>query len=141
MVLAIVWRYINTLANLLFQRDPVKLVIVRRYLDANGAFVGELYLHNEITRKTGLYVGYSMVGASLDTLPLDYTDNRLEGFVLDAEHDFLTLPMPANVVRVGGLTPEEDVSVRKQIYALRYRPIELVVQNRFIERVLGKGAV
>jgi hypothetical protein len=119
-----------------FKREPVRLAIVRKYVDANGAYVGELYLYDTIAQKNGLYVGYSMIGASLDTLPLGYTGNMTEGFILDAEHDFLRLPMPPNVVRVGGLTPLDDIRVRRDMYKLRHRPIELIVQNRFIEHIL-----
>jgi hypothetical protein len=120
----------------LFKRSPVRLAIVRRYADANGAYVGELYMQ-------GTFAGvsaYRMMGASLDTLPLDYSDNEHSGFTLDAEHDFLRLPMPPMTVRVGGLSPVDDIQVRREIFKLRHKPIELVVQNRFIEHVMERKA-
>ncbi len=123
--------------------EPVMLAIVRRYQDANGAYVGELYMRRVIARKTDPepFSEYVMIGASLDTLPLEimdpmmYTDHDRTSFCLDVRNDFLQ-PMPPDTVRVGGLTPDDDLRIRREIYALRRRPIDLIVQNRFIEHIL-----
>ncbi len=114
----------------LFVRQPVKLAIVRRYVDANGSYVGELYLDNG----NG---SYGMIGASLDTLGLyaEHVAFATEPYVLDTANDFL-VPMPSNRVRVGALVPEDNDSVRKMIGALPRRRIELMIRNGFIESVV-----
>src|SRR5260221_10981068 len=75
-------------------KKTYSMTIVRRYADANGSYVGELYL-------LGLFMGtlqYSMIGVSLDTLPLEA--KNVMSFELDVENDFLK-PMPKGCVRVG----------------------------------------
>jgi hypothetical protein len=129
--------YIYKLLYRLLGFRPVRLAVVRRYTDANGHYVGELYMEQE---RCGISA-YEMIGASLDSLPLEYTGNETEGFTLDAEHDFLYLPMQQNTLRVGGLTPLDDIAIRRSVFSLRYRPIELKVQNRFIERILASKEI
>lgn len=126
-----------------FRRDPVKLVIVRRYQDANGSYVGELYMYEIVHRKYDTIKGYRMIGVSLDTLPLDimdrnkHTDHERESFHLDTLNDFLA-PIPGDTVRVGALDPIENDSVRQMMASLPRCRMFLFVQNRFIERVLSK---
>jgi len=117
----------------LFRRAPVRLAIVRRYADANGSYVGELYMEQE---QNGIR-SYRMIGASLDTLPLDI-DLTLRvnmAYVLDTENDFLAY-MPAGRLRVGALDPQDNDRVRRMVARLPRRRMTLVVQNRFIEHVL-----
>ena len=119
----------------LFDRTPVHLAIVRRYVDANGSFVGELYKYD-----TFAGVGtYRLVGCSLDTLPFDMGSLSLadEPNALDLLHDFLA-PMPANTLRVGATTPADNESVRQMIGKLSRKNIRLVIQNKFIEHVLER---
>jgi hypothetical protein len=117
----------------LFDSSPIHLAIARRYQDANGHYIGELYMYS-----TFAGVGtYRLVGCSLDSLALDLTSLSLgdEPDTLDLEHDFLA-PMAANTLRVGAAEPEDNEAVRKMIGKLPRRNIRLVIQNRSIERIL-----
>lgn len=117
----------------LFTRKPVRLAIVRRYCDANGSYIGELY----IEREHGNGKAYCMIGASLDSFPLDAGDiwpNELR-YAIDTDHDFL-VPMPPNRVRVGALEPRDNDKVRKMAARLPRGRMSVTIQNRFIEHVL-----
>ena len=119
----------------LFNRAPVHLAIVRRYQDANGNNVGELYQYD-----TFAGVGcYRLVGCSLDSFPLELGSLSLgdEPGALDLLHDFLA-PMDANTFRVGAAVPEDNESVRRMIGRIPRRNIRLVIQNKFIEHILDK---
>jgi hypothetical protein len=119
----------------LFDTRPVLLAIVRRYADANGHFVGELYRYD-----TFAGIGtYRLVGVSLDSLAFDLTALSLldEPKTLDLAHDFLAV-MPPNTLRVGAATPADNDNVRKMIGKLSRRNIRLTIQNRFIERVMER---
>lgn len=120
-------------------RHPTRLAVVRRYQDANGYFVGELYLER---MRFGINA-YEMIGASLDNMPLDYGMRSLIDrrglFTLDTTHDFLDLMFP-NTLRVGSLTPKDNEAVRKLVRRLPKRNMTLVIQNRFIEAILGLQA-
>lgn len=124
----------------LFKRKTYSMAIVRRYTDANGSFVGELYL-------LGTFMGilqYQMIGVSLDTLPFD-CQNGAPSFDLDVERDFLA-PMPEGCVRVGSQDPAWNDAVRTNVARIaREGRICLQVQNRFVEHVMsrpsGKGDV
>jgi hypothetical protein len=118
----------------LFRRKPktYSLVVVRRYTDANGSFVGELYL-------LGTFAGvlsYRMIGVSLDTLPFDA--QAVQGFDLDTNNDFLK-PMPSGCLRVGAQDPQDNNAVRASVARLaKEGKIELKIQNRFVEHVMQK---
>lgn len=117
----------------IFNRTPVHLAIVRRYRDANGHYVGELYMY-------GTFAGigsYRMVGCSLDSFPFDLGSLSLgdEPNALDLANDFLA-PLPPNTFRVGAAEPRNNDAVRKMIARLPRRSIRLVIQNKFIEHVL-----
>jgi len=126
---ALVW-----LGNL-FRRSLVHLAIVRRYRDANGHYVGELYKYD-----TFAGVGcYSMIGCSLDAFPLELGSLSLgdEPSALDLRHDFLA-PMAANTLRVGAATPEDNERIKRTIARIPRKNIRLVIQNKFIEHVLER---
>lgn len=121
-----------------FDSSPVHLAIVRRYKDANGHYVGELYKYD-----TFAGVGsYRMIGCSLDSFPLELGSLSLadELGALDLLHDFLA-PMAANTFRVGAAEPSDNENVRQMIGKLKRRNIRLVIQNRFIEFILEKKNV
>jgi len=125
----------------LFKARPVRLAIVRRYCDANGSYVGELYLEQE----QGGVGSYRMIGASLDTLPFEIGNGQTYSVgdlrnVLDTANDFLAF-MPAKRIRVGAMSPQDNDSVRAMVARLPRRNMTLVVQNRFIEHVLEKGKI
>ena|ERR1700733_7847440 len=121
----------------LFDWTPVRLAIVRKYADANGSYIGELYRFDTLKRKDDTFVGYRMIGASLDTLPLDVVANesKLGGWKLDTRNDFLA-PMGRNTIRVGALTPADNDIVRRELASIPRWRIRLVLQNRFIEAVM-----
>jgi hypothetical protein len=116
----------------LFSPLSVRLAIVRRYADANGSYVGELYMDNGKG-------SYGMVGASLDTLPLDWEDGHdWTAFQLDTKNDFLAIPTP-NMVRVGAMDPRDNDRVRAMVAALPRRGMTLAVQNRFMTDLRPSG--
>lgn len=126
-----------------FSSTPIRLAIVRKYQDANGAYIGELYVHETVKRQHDTLEGYVMIGASLDTLPLAAGEvacpsgplpMHCYGWTLDLENDFLA-PMPEFCVRVGAMTPEENDNVKQRIARLPRRRMLLTVQNRFVEPV------
>lgn len=113
-------------------RKTWSMAIVRRYADANGSFVGELYLLGTFAG----VLGYQMIGVSLDTLPFDVREAA--SFDLDTEHDFL-VPMPGGCVRVGAQDPRDNDAVRAHVARLaREGSIALQVSNRFVEHVMGR---
>lgn len=112
---------IRALFYALLHRGAVNLTIVRRYADAKGHFIGELYLGNK------------MIGMSCDSLPLDVLD--ASGAILEPLTDF-TEPMCASVVRIGGMTPEETAGVRADMALRRYCRIRWAILNRFIEHIM-----
>jgi hypothetical protein len=120
-----------------FTPKTYSLAIVRRYTDANGSFVGELYLLGTFA---GI-LGYQMIGVSLDTLPFD-CQNGVPSFDLDTEHHFLDA-MPVGCVRVGASDPQDNDAVRDNVRRLAETgKITLTVSNRFIEHVMqSKGKV
>ena len=117
----------------LFKVKPVRLAIVRRYEDANGNYVGELYLEQE---QKGVF-SYRMIGASLDSMPFEV--GTLHGMAswLDTHNDFLAY-MPENRIRVGALDPKDNDAVRLMVAKLPKRNMSLTVQNGFIEHVMEK---
>lgn len=122
----------------LLSREPVRLAIVRRYADANGSYVGELYMEQTLRRKHDVLTGYVMIGASLDSFPL------MQGGVhggawgwLDTDNDFLA-PMPPGKLRVGSLDPFDNDNVRRMVARMPKRTMTLIIQNRFIEHVMER---
>jgi hypothetical protein len=114
----------------LFDFTAVKLAIVRRYPDANGNYIGELYLLDQNVRGHDVYM---MIGASLDNLPLEYKGGRL--WNVDTENDFLAY-LPPNTLRVGALEPLDNEYVQRRIAHLPYWNRKIIIQNRFIETIL-----
>lgn len=127
-------RLLDFLRSLVY-RTPVHLAIVRRYQDANGSYVGELYMEYIIHGMSG----YRMIGVSLDTFPLDAT-RLLEGepyYAIDTDNDFLQ-PMPPVRIRVGAMDPQDNDRVRRMVGKLPRRHMSFIIQNRFIEHVMEK---
>ena len=122
----------------MFNHELVHLAVVRRYADANHNYIGELYMY-------GMFAGvgaYKMIGASLDSFPLELGSLSLadEPGALDLLHDFLA-PMGANTLRVGATEPKDNMSVRYMIERIPRRNIRIVIQNKFIEYVMDKRKV
>lgn len=123
------------LAWLLGPAEPARLAVVRRYVDANGSYVGELYLYEEVKRRHDMVTGYVMIGASLDSLPFDLAGKELTIFGLDTYNDFLQ-PLPPMTLRVGSLEPKDNDAVRRRVAKLPRKGMTLLVQNGFIEHVM-----
>lgn len=128
--------------GLLFGRKTYNIAIVRRYTDANGSYVGELYLWDTFCG----VLSYNQIGMSLDTLPFDCQNESHWLYIgghLDTDNDFLT-PMTPLTVRVGAQDPQHNDAVRSRVGRLaREGRILLQVRNRFIEHVMqhpGKGS-
>ncbi len=119
------------LDQLLNGRKIWSMAVVRRYCDANGAFVGELYL---LGAQGAGPLEYRMIGVSLDTLP--FAPKKVETFDLDTGRDFLA-PMAEGMLRVGALDPRDNDAVREMVAQLaRTGVIALQVQNRFVEHIM-----
>ena len=102
----------------------VKLTIIRRYVDAQGHYIGELYEDGR------------MIGASCDNWPLD---TRLHDLLaaprLCWRHSFLE-PLPVSTIRVGGTEPAAHAVIQRHIADRRFCAKKIVVVNRFVEYVL-----
>ena len=121
------WRWLT-------DHRPLRLTIVRRYPDANDNFIGELYALRD--------GAYKLIGVSLDSLAMSarsvqWPETR---HVLDTAHVF-TDPMPSNRLRVGHSDPSLNDGVRRMVDETPRRNITIVIQNRFIEWVLGPKPV
>ena len=103
-----------------------KLAIVRRYVDMNGRYIGELYLNG------------TMIGASQDNLPLEYPGGHF--WFLDTWRSFLK-PLTWRTVRVGGTEPVTDKATRWKVRWSVPFWTHLRVENRFATEVAGKGDV
>jgi hypothetical protein len=128
-------RFNNWLRGL-FDHRLVMLTIVRRYQDAQGHNVGELYMYSTL-----LGVGaYRLIGCSLDSFPLDLTElSQLdESGALDLVHDFLA-PMGAYTLRVGAPEPQDNDTVRRMIAYIPRKNIRLNISNRFVEHVIDSA--
>jgi hypothetical protein len=119
----------NIIRNI-FDFTPVRLAIARRYPDANGNYVGELYLLDKSIYGHDVYM---MIGASLDNLPLEYKGGKV--WRIDTDNDFLAYLQP-NTIRVGALNPLDNEYVQHRVARMPYWKREIVVQNRFIETIL-----
>lgn len=121
-MLRCIWLYLVSLVS----PRHVRLAIVRRYADANGNYVGELYMDNG-------HGSYGMIGASLDSLELNADGLTLHaGEMLDTRNDFLAF-MPMRSVRVGALDPVDNDNVRRMIADLPRRNMTMIIHNGFIE--------
>lgn len=104
------------------------LTVVRRYVDAQKNFIGELYEGEGRTAK--------MIGASCDSWPFNANLAALPfGSGLCWQKDFLA-PLPANTLRVGALKPEDNAAVQRHIAIRRFCILRITVLNRFVEHVM-----
>ncbi len=104
--------------------EIVYLAVVRRYVDAQKNFIGELYDNGK------------MIGASCDNLPLNADVNPLPGEPkLCWGKDFLS-PLPVNTIRVGSFEPKDNDSVRRRMSDRRFQTFRIEFRNRFAEHIL-----
>lgn len=114
-----------------FHSEIIRLTVVRRYVDAQKNYIGELYMGSDREAK--------MIGMSCDNLPFNV--ERAVGAKLCWGKDFLAVMAP-NTLRVGAQEPKDNESVRRIIAVRQYCDFEINVRNRFIEYVLdGKSYV
>jgi hypothetical protein len=129
-MLKTLWNWLLDAWASLIDWSPAHLTIVRRYVDANGSYVGELYMRDTSGNDR-------MLGMSLDTLPREMGSLLLcdAPNTLDLKNDFLA-PMLSNTIRVGAAEPKDNDAVRARIARIPRWNIGLIIQNRFIEHVL-----
>ena len=113
--------------------DIVHLTVVRRYVDAQNHFIGELYEGNDRDAK--------MIGASCDSWPLNADQCPLPNNPRVCwKMDFLA-PLPANTLRVGAWEAADNAKVQAHLSIRRFCPLRVTVLNRFVEHVLGNKHV
>lgn len=105
--------------------DVVQLTVVRRYADAQGHYIGELYDDNGRSAR--------MIGVSCDNLALD--SKAAASSVLRWNEEF-TAPMKANTLRVGGQVPEVNAHVWEYVALRRFCTVRIAILNRFVEYIL-----
>jgi hypothetical protein len=108
----------------------VKLIVVRRYADANGNYVGELYLLDPDLMRMASREIYTMIGASLDSFPLECTGKRI--WSIDTKNDFLAY-LPKRTLRVGAVDPLDNIYVQRRMARLPCWNMHIVIQNRLIK--------
>lgn len=124
---------ITTYFRALIYRELINLYIRRKYQDANGNYIGELYA-DDVTIK-GKKVT-AMIGVSLDSL--DFGDIFGIPNELDLRHDFLAY-MPKDRIRLGSLEPKDNDQVRNRYRFYPSHLIRIHVQNCFIESILEES--
>lgn len=108
--------------------DPVHFTVVRRYVDAQGHFIGELYEGDGRDAR--------MIGASCDNWPFNADVSPLPGHPsLCWRKDFLA-PLPVNTLRVGAMEPRDNEAVQSYVASRQLCPIRITILNRFVEHVL-----
>ena len=108
--------------------DTFDVTVVRRYADAQGNFIGELYDGHDRAAK--------MIGASCDNWPLDADTMPLPPSPrICWRYSFLE-PLPVNTLRVGALEPKDNTAVQAYVAKRRWLPLRVTVHNRFVEHVL-----
>lgn len=123
---------IKAMVYSLYHREPVHLTVVRRYVDAQKHFIGELYLGGGLGGSSSA----QMIGMTCDNLPFDIgTKQQLVKCAVCWDKDF-TAPLDKNTIRVGGVEPSTNEHVRQEIALRRYCSMRISVLNRFIEHVM-----
>lgn len=115
-----------------FIRHPfhkIELTIVRRYVDAQGNYIGELY--------EGQGRQSHMIGVSCDNFPLDADMSPIEGRVNVCYSKSFLEPMPASTLRVGAWEPTDNERVQAYVGKRRLNIVHIGVMNRFVEHVMN----
>jgi hypothetical protein len=110
--------------------DILHLTIVRRYADAQGNYIGELY--------EGDGRGAKMIGASCDNWPLNADVAPLPAMPRVCWKKEFPEPLPKNTLRVGAMEPQDNARVQAYVALRRFCVIRITVMNRFVEHVLGE---
>jgi hypothetical protein len=104
--------------------ETLRLTIVRRYIDAQANYIGELYEGNR------------MIGASCDNWPLNADTAGLPSSPKICYRLSFLDALPPNTLRVGAIEPKDNRRVQEYIAVRRFCTLELTVHNRFIETIL-----
>jgi hypothetical protein len=105
--------------------DTFHVTIVRRYADAQGHFIGELYQDER------------MIGASCDNWPLNADVATLPSSPRVCWRKSFLEPLPSNTLRVGAFEPSLNAIVQEYVAMRRWLPLRVTVCNRFVEHVLA----
>jgi hypothetical protein len=109
--------------------DTFDVTVVRRYVDAQGHFIGELY--------EGHSRDAHMIGASCDNWPLAADVMPLASNPRVCYAKSFLEPLPPNTLRVGAMEPQDNARVQAYVAVRRWLPLRVTVLNRFVEHVLG----
>lgn len=109
--------------------DLFKITVVRRYADAQGNFIGELYEDNR------------MIGASCDNWPIDADCKPIPMHPKVCWSRSFLDPLPGNTLRVGAMEPQDNADVQAYVARRRFLPLRVTVLNRFVEHVLDRKPV
>jgi hypothetical protein len=108
--------------------DAFNVTVVRRYADAQGNYIGELYEGNGASAR--------MIGASCDNWPLDADVRPLPMHPRVCWQRSFLDPLPKNTLRVGAMEPVDNADVQAYVAARRFLPLKITVLNRFVEHIL-----
>lgn len=106
------------------------LTVVRRYADAQGNYIGELYEGDGPTAR--------MIGASCDNWPLDADVSPIPMHPKVCWVKSFLDPLPRNTLRVGAMEPQDNEDVQAYVARRRFLPFRVTVCNRFVEHILEK---
>lgn len=109
--------------------DTFNVTVVRRYVDAQGHYIGELYDGDSRTAR--------MIGYSCDNWPLDADVRALPMHPRVCWSKSFLDPLPSNTLRVGAMEPVDNADVQAYVAMRRWCPLRIVVLNRFVEHVMG----
>ncbi len=108
--------------------DTFNVTVVRRYVDAQANFIGELYEGDGRDAR--------MIGASCDNWPLNADTAALPSQPSVCWRKSFLEPLPANTLRVGAIEPQDNARVQEYVALRRWLPLRVTVLNRFIETIL-----
>lgn len=110
--------------------DTFNVTVVRRYVDAQGHFIGELY--------DGDGRNARMIGYACDNWPLNADTAALPMHPRVCYAKSFLDPLPKNTLRVGAMEPSDNADVQAYVAMRRWCPLRITVLNRFVEHVLGE---
>jgi hypothetical protein len=105
----------------------LSLTVSRRYADAQGNYVGELYERGR------------MIGASYDNWPLNADTMPIPIHPQVCWAKTFLEPLPKNTLRVGAWVPQDNNDVQAYFAMRRFCPFKIIVLNRFVEHVMEKN--
>lgn len=121
---------LKALVYALFHPKPIQLTVVRRYLDAQRNFIGELYEDGK------------MIGMSCDSMPFTVPAMMSGRLFTSARYDEeFSRPMPDGLLRLGGKGPEDHADVVKRLSLIQYCHKDITILNRFVEHILESNYV